>query len=111
WQDAAEGDSAEILSGSDVDARSTTVAGIGIHRTTPNDVNRLILRESRLDNKGFPEIAATIRFEAKPVFAAQADFLPPGNQAKKCQARYRTNSPYKPPTPAKPVTLMLELRK
>ncbi|MBV7481644.1 hypothetical protein [Bordetella sp. BOR01] len=45
WQDAAEGVSAWILSGSDVDARSTTVAGIGIHRTTPYDVNTLILRD------------------------------------------------------------------
>src|SRR5690606_33930905 len=72
WQDAAEGDSAEILSGSDVDARSTTGAGIGIHRTTPNDVNMMILRGFPASAKGFPHSCAHLRNMAPAVSARNA---------------------------------------
>jgi len=54
WQDVAEELSAMILSGSDVDTRSTTIAGIGIHRKTPSDVNAISVRERIQNDKGFP---------------------------------------------------------
>ncbi|CAP41246.1 hypothetical protein predicted by Glimmer/Critica [Bordetella petrii] len=93
WQDAADEVSAWILSGSDVDARSTTVAGIGIHRATPYDVNILILRVFWPDNKGFPGFTPMQRHHA---MACDAGPLPPPRarrQRAKCHPRYRANNP------------------